>query len=49
MELKKVSVRGVSSEAWDTLRRVREIEQRMLGSILSDAIIEFWDYHYEDE
>lgn len=49
MERKTFSARGVDLEALEFLRQLREIEQRMVGAILSEAIFEYWRANYEPD
>jgi len=49
MERKKVTIKGIENDAWETLRQIRSIEQRMVGVIVSDAINAYWEQYYETE
>ncbi|EBA14427.1 hypothetical protein RSK20926_02122 [Roseobacter sp. SK209-2-6] len=46
---KKTSFRGIEEEALDKLRELREVEQRFVGAILSDAISQYWMDVFEEE
>lgn len=41
MDRKKVTIRNIDLDAWDTLMSIREIEQRFCGAILSECIREY--------
>ncbi len=44
---KKVTIRGVDTEAWDALKQMRDEEQRLVGAIISDAIFEYHDNRHD--
>lgn len=46
---KKVTVKGIDVDAWAALKQMRHDEQRLLGAIISEAILEYRDLHYGDE
>ncbi len=46
---KKVTIRGVESETWIALKQMRNEEQRLLGAIVSEAILEYQEYHYGND
>ena len=46
---KKTSFRGIEEEALDKLRELREVEQRFVGAILSDAITQYWIEVFEED
>lgn len=46
---KKVTIKGVDIDAWFALKQIKDDEQRLLGAIVSDAILEYHDHHYGDE
>ena len=48
MRRRNVTIRAVEAEAWDLLVAMRDEERRVMGAILSDAILEYWDTHYAD-
>lgn len=43
---KKVTIKGIETEAWDALKEMREEEQRLFGAIVSEAILDYQSYHY---
>ncbi len=45
----KVTIRGVDIEAWDALRQMRSDEQRLMGAIVSEAILDYRDRFYVEE
>lgn len=45
----KVTIRGVDTEAWDALRQMRSDEQRLMGAIVSEAILDYRDRFYGDD
>ena len=46
---KRLTVRGVHEDAIEALREMREIEQRLVGAIVSEAIWMYWDAHHGDD
>lgn len=47
---KKVTIRGVDVEAWNVLKQMRYDEQRLIGAIVSEAILDYRErYHGGEE
>ena len=46
---KKVTIKGIECDAWNALKEMREAEQRLLGAIVSDAILDYHEHHYGEE
>ena len=49
MDRKKVTVKGVDTEAWDILLHLRQVEQRFCGAILSDCIREYYACEHDED
>lgn len=48
MQRKKVTIRGVDTDIWDVVMQYREDERVLVGSIINQALIAYFDL-YEDE
>ena len=48
MDRIRVTVKGVDREAWEKILRIREVDQRLCGAILTECILEYWENGYED-
>ena len=46
---KKVTIKGIDIDAWNVLKQMRVEEQRLLGAIVSDAILDYHDQHYGEQ
>lgn len=46
---RKVTIKGVDVDAWDALKQMREEEQRLLGAIVSEAILDYQSRYYSEE
>ncbi len=46
---KKVTIKGIDIDAWNVLKQMRADEQRLLGAIVSEAILDYHDQHYNED